>query len=194
MKDERKKKPLDEMTLEELWQLFPIYLVEHQACWSRWFDRENCRLAGALPAARIKRICHIGSTAVPGIAAKPIVDILVEVFPRYSLPKLRPLIEQCGYLCMAEGQNRISFNKGYTPDGFARQVFHLHLRYAGDNDELYFRDYLREHPECAKEYEALKFELWKAFPYNRDAYTEHKTDFVRRYTARAKALYGGRYA
>lgn len=94
---------------------------------------------------------------------------------------------------MSAGECRISFNSGYTPDGFAEKVFHLHLRYAGDNDELYFRDYLREHPKIAKEYEALKLSLWKQFEHDRDAYTDAKTEFIRKWTDLAKTDYAGRY-
>ena len=69
----------------------------------------------------------------------------------------------------------------------------VHIRYVGDNDELYFRDYLNEHPQIAKEYEMLKLQLWKQFEYNRDAYTSAKTEFVRRQTLEAKKVYAGRY-
>ena len=98
-----------------------------------------------------------------------------------------------GYICMMEKPGRISFNRGYTPSGFAEKVFHLHLREAGDNDELYFRDYMREHPEAAREYEALKLRLWKEYEYDRDGYTEQKTVMVARFTGDAKTLYPGRY-
>ena len=64
---------------------------------------------------------------------------------------------------------------------------------AGDHDELYFRDYLQEHPDVAKEYETLKRRLWKEFEHNRDSYTDAKTEFVLEYTKRAKAKYQGRY-
>ena len=67
------------------------------------------------------------------------------------------------------------------------------LKYAGDNDELYFRDYLIEHLERAKEYEELKLKLWKQFEHNRDDYTNAKTEFVKKYTEKAKVLYGNRY-
>jgi len=67
------------------------------------------------------------------------------------------------------------------------------LRYAGDNDELYFRDYLIEFPDMAKEYEKLKISLWKKYEHNRDAYTNAKTEFVKKYTEKAKVLYGNRY-
>ena len=63
----------------------------------------------------------------------------------------------------------------------------------GDNDELYFRDYLIEHPNVAKEYEELKLDLWKKHVRNRDAYTNAKTEFVKKYTEKAKILYGNRY-
>ena len=88
----------------------------------------------------------------------------------------------------------MSFNKGYTENGFAERVFHLHLRYAGDNAELYFRDYLIAHPEIAKEYEALKRSLWKTYTHNRDGYTNAKTEFVNKYTAQAKSAYKDRYS
>ena len=87
----------------------------------------------------------------------------------------------------------ISFNKGYTEQGFAERVFHLHLRLYGDNDELYFRDYLNDHPEIAKEYEALKLTLWKKYEHNRDAYTDAKGEFITKYTEEAKSVFPGRY-
>ena len=81
-----------------------------------------------------------------------------------------------------------SFNKGYTENGFAEKVFHLHLRYIGDNDEIYFRDYLITHPDIAKEYETLKLKLWKRFEHNRDGYTESKSEFITKYKMLAKQI------
>lgn len=57
---------------------------------------------------------------------------------------------------MSSSESRYSFNWGYTEKGFADKVYHLHLRYEGDNDELYFRDYLNENPLYAKEYECIR--------------------------------------
>ena len=94
---------------------------------------------------------------------------------------------------MSESDDRISFNKGYTEKGFSEQVFHLHLRYSGDNDELYFRDYLIEHPSVAKDYEKLKLELWKKYEYNREAYTDAKSDFIHKYTKIARDKYKNKY-
>ena len=184
-------KKLSEMTLEELWQLFPIYLTEHQSCWEQWYSEEETLLKTKLFSG--ERISHIGSTAVPAIWAKPIVDILVEVPKESNLSDYKVLITNSGYICMSQGENRMSFNKGYTENGFAERVFHLHLRYIGDNDELYFRDYLREHADEAKEYEELKLKLWKQYEHDRDAYTNAKTEFVTQYTETARTLYGNRY-
>jgi len=118
---------------------------------------------------------------------------LVEVGNDCELVDIKSALERGGYGCMSENGEKLSFCKGYTPDGFAEKVFHLHLRRAGDNDELYFRDYLREHSDVAKEYENLKLGLWKKHEHNRDAYTASKTEFVKEHTEKAKELYGDRY-
>ena len=184
-------KKLSEMTLEELWQLFPIYLTEHQPYWKEWYSKEESLLRNALTSK--ERISHIGSTAIPHIWAKPIIDILVEIPERRNLHDYKVPIMNSGYICMSQSEKGLSFNKGYTEKGFAERVFHLHLKYAGNNNELYFRDYLIEHPDAAKEYEELKLRLWKKYEHNRDAYTNAKTELVKEYTEKARILYKGRY-
>jgi len=179
-------KPLSEMSLEELWTLFPICLTEHKEYWVAWYEEERTFLLSFLPEN--VRISHIGSTAIKGIWAKPIIDILAETDENQQ--SMENLLLKHGYLCMARCGTRMDFNKGYTPRGFAKRVFHLHLREYGDHDELYFRDYLNGHPEIAKEYEKLKLSLRRRFEHDRDGYTEGKTDFVREYTQKAKAEYG----
>jgi len=186
------KKRLSEMSLEELWQLFPIFLTEHQDCWKEWYFEEENLLKKTLSC--LDRISHIGSTAIPAIWAKPIIDILVEIPKESNLFECKDLIINNGYICMSESEDRISFNKGYTENGFAERVFHLHLRYTGDNKELYFRDYLIEHADAAKEYEALKLKLWKQYEHDRDAYTNAKTELVKDYTEKAGSLYEDRYS
>lgn len=185
---------LSEMSLEELWHLFPIILAEHQDEWAAWFREEKEELEQILPVGHVMRISHVGSTAVLGIQAKPIVDILLEITPGWDMKKIEGVLCGNGWTCMSRDEKRMSFNKGYTEQGFAERVFHLHLRYAGDNDELYFRDYLREHAAAAKEYERLKLSLQKKFEHDRDGYTDAKTEFVKKHTAKAKRLYGERYS
>lgn len=135
----------------------------------------------------IKRIEHIGSTAIPNIWAKNIIDILLEVGRIEDLARVRDLLVKNGWLVMSESPNRISLNKGYTEQGFAEKVFHLHLRMTGDHDEIYFRDYLCQHSDIAQAYQELKLSLWKKFEHNRDAYTDAKTDFINHYVSEAKS-------
>lgn len=186
-----KQRNLTALSLEELWQLFPIVLVAHQDYWADWYKEEADLLQKELP--HIERISHIGSTAIKGIWTKPTIDILVEASREKQLSHFKDGIEKCDYTCMSENCNRIDFNKGYTLQGFAERVFHLHLRHLGDNDELYFRDYLQENVAIAKEYEQLKLDLWKRYEHDRDAYTFHKGDFIRHYTEKGKVLFAGRY-
>ena len=141
----------------------------------------------------MKRISHIGNTAIQGIWAKNIVDVMVEIPEKADLEGIARILERNGFIRMSAETNRISLNRGYTKEGFADKVYHIHLRCAGDNDELYFRDYLNEHPRIAEEYESLKLELWKQYEHDRDAYTDSKTEFIRRWTTQARRLYGDRY-
>ena len=183
------KKLLSQMTNEELWQLFPIFLTEHQTDWEIWYDEELKFLEKILPADEVERISHIGSTAIKDIWAKPIIDILVEVRNDCGLHVIKDILTDKGYICMSEKTERISLNKGYTESGFAEKVYHLHLRYSGDADEVYFRDYLNDNPQLAKQYEELKLDLWKRYEHDRDGYTEKKSDFVRAVTLSAAAYF-----
>jgi GrpB-like predicted nucleotidyltransferase (UPF0157 family) len=88
---------------------------------------------------------------------------------------------------------KLAFNKGYTPNGFAEKVYHLHIRYSGDWNELYFRDYLQMHDEVAAEYGKLKLHLAEQYKHDRDGYTNAKSDFVVKYTNLAKKEFSGRY-
>ena len=187
------EKELSEMTLEELWELFPITRVAHSDKWKLYYEEMEIFLKEILSECPVKRVSHIGSTAVSGIWAKDIVDILIEVPEGSDLERTAGELEKNGFMRMRTETGRISLNRGYTKAGFADNVFHVHLRYAGDNDELYFRDYLNEHPQTAGEYERMKLQLWKQFAHNRDGYTGAKTEFIRKWTAEAKKAYMGRY-
>lgn len=187
------QKELSEMSLEELWELFPIFLVAHDDKWNIFYDEIESFLKNILSECPVERISHIGSTAISGIWAKDIVDVLIEISKDSDIQNTAKVIEKNGFIRMSAEEDRISFNRGYTKDGFADKVFHVHLRYTGDNDELYFRDYLNEHTQIAKEYEKMKLKLWKMFGHNRDAYTDAKTEFVKKWTSEAKNVYTGRY-
>ena len=107
-------KKLSEMSLEELWRLFPIFLTEHQDCWKSWYAEEKTALEKIIPNAVIN---HIGSTAINSIWAKPIIDILVEVPKECDLAAAKNLLAKNGYICMSQNAARLSFNKGYTEKG-----------------------------------------------------------------------------
>lgn len=184
-------KLLSEMTLEELWQLFPIFLTEHKEIWKEWYTEESERLKSFLiPDIKIN---HIGSTAIENIWAKPIIDILLEIPESASMEEIKNTLTHNGYICMSEEQSRKSFNRGYTENGFAEKVFHLHLRYFGDNDELYFRDLMNDDPMLAKQYEELKLSLWKKYEHDRDGYTSAKSNFVTEQTNIAKKKFDKKY-
>lgn len=185
-------KPLSELTLEELWELFPIILSEHKSCWLEWYEEEKQVIAALLPEQNIK-ISHIGSTAIRHIWAKPIIDILIEIPENITMKDIKDVLVNSGYVCMSETEERISLNKGYTSQGFAERVVHIHLRYNSDHDELYFRDYMNDNPALAKEYEQLKLSLWKQYEHDRDGYTGAKGAFVKEYTEQAKAAYKNKY-
>lgn len=87
---------------------------------------------------------------------------------------------------MSVSDTRMSFNKGYTPEGYADKVFHIHFHRIGDNDEILFRDYLIAHPMAAKEYERLKLSLLPKYSHDRDGYTDAKSEFVRKIVGFAK--------
>ena len=188
--------PLQKMTNEELWVLFPIILSEHRAEWTKFYEQEKDTIISALGTKNISRINHIGSTSVPGLIAKPTIDILLEIPTDADIPSLTAALISAGYICNTQPNNpapHLMFMKGYTPQGFRGQAVHLHVRFPGDWDELYFRDYLRSHPETAKSYGKLKQNLQLRYEHDRDAYTEAKTDFIQKATRLARKEMGNKY-
>ncbi len=176
------RKKLEDMTLEELWELFPIVLVPYRPEWREWALDEIAILSELLSEYSPK-ISHIGSTAIPQICSKSIVDILVEIQLEPNRAGVKDCMESAGYICMSDSGNRISFNKGYTVDGYAERVYHIHFHDHGDHNEIYFRDYLLANHEVAKEYESLKLLLAERYRHDRDGYTEAKTEFIERILA-----------
>ncbi len=189
-------KELSEMTLEELWELFPIILKEYNTDYPKWYEIENEKLIKEFDDDTIKRISHIGSTAIPGIVSKPTIDILMEISIKSDINQVTEKLKSMQWVLMSNTDNpafKQTYNKGYTKYGFEEKVYHLHVRYADDWSELYFRDYLIEHLEVAREYTELKMQLKERYEHNRDAYTDAKEEFVGKYSKIAKSLYGERY-
>ncbi len=177
---------LKSLANEALWQLFPIELSEPKRYWNINYITEAKRLEQTIGIQNLVRMNHIGSTAVPNLTAKPTIDILIEIAEHTDIKTLITHIESIGYIYNPQPKNPppyMMFMKGYTAGGFKGQVFHIHVRYHGDWDEIYFRDYLIDHPEAAKEYGELKQELMIKYKHDRDAYTQSKSDFIRKITA-----------
>ena len=190
-------KPLSEMSLEELWNLFPVILKEYNSACKDWYAEEKANLEKVIGTQYIRRINHIGSSSIAGLIGKPIVDILLEIDKDHDIiEQLKKTLLDAGWLLMSseiEPNLKISFNKGYTPNGFADKVYHLHVRHFGNWNELYFRDYLSDHEDVSIEYGNLKLSLLKEFEHNRDGYTDAKSDFINKYSKIAKQLYQNRY-
>lgn len=167
------------MSLNELWDLFPIYFVDNNKAFEVQYKEEE-NILKSLIGSCIKRISHIGSTAIKNIKTKPIVDILIEIDYLNNYQIIKNTLLKNNYILMNEDMTnfKVSFNKGYTINGYADKVYHIHIKKYGDCDELYFRDYLNGNLDKAQEYEALKAELYNKYKPNRDLYTEGKKEFV----------------
>jgi GrpB-like predicted nucleotidyltransferase (UPF0157 family) len=172
-----------------------VALAPYDPAWPVAFRREKAHLEACLPKALVRRIEHFGSTAVPGLAAKPILDLLVEVA---SLPATReriaPILEAQGYdyFWRPTIGDAPPFYAWFIKRDAATGVrtHHIHMvedtpEFAGHWDRLLFRDWLIAHPEDARAYGELKTRLAGA-THDRVAYTAGKTEFVLRVTARAK--------
>lgn len=159
-----------------------IEIVAYDPRWPDLFAAEAARLKAALPADLILGIEHFGSTAIPGLAAKPIIDILVAVRSLAEVQEraVEPL-EALDYLYWYDNPktDRMYFVKGMPPYG-ARRTHHVHMtETAGEMwQRLAFRDHLRTHPEDAQRYERLKRKLAAGHRTDREAYTEAKAAFV----------------
>jgi GrpB-like predicted nucleotidyltransferase (UPF0157 family) len=173
------------MNRQELSRLFPIILTAYNPDWPKFYRREKSALIQAAGLENIVRIRHFGSTSIPGLSAKPTIDILLEIKKNADTKGLITNIRKLGYNFSPQPDNpppHIMFMKGYTPNGFSGQAFHVHVRYRGDWNEIYFRDYLRNHPETAAEYAVLKYKLKSEYEFDRDGYTNAKSVFINRIT------------
>jgi len=159
-----------------------IYLVEYDPEWPNLAVEEISAVRKVLPFSWVKDIQHIGSTSIPNLTAKPIIDIYVGV-ESIELGQLAiEPIKSLGYQYWAENPNKLKmfFVKGMPPFG-EKRTHHVHIvEYQGDywQATLIFRDYLRNHPECATQYAELKKTLADQFKYDREAYTDAKSEFV----------------
>ena len=166
----------------------PSYrIADYDPDWPALFDQEKARVVAALGIAE-ERVLHIGSTAVPGLGAKPIVDMMVGVSSMAEAPKQVPLLEAIGYEWRGETAPGTLYIRKAEP-----RRFNLHMTpYRSDfwETHLLFRDYLRTYRDAAVEYEALKRELMSRLAHDPPAYNDGKSDFIRAIVSRARAGLG----
>jgi GrpB-like predicted nucleotidyltransferase (UPF0157 family) len=156
-----------------------VRLTPHDPAWPAAFERERVALEASIGPWVVGAIHHVGSTAVPGLEAKPIVDILVGVEDLESSRECFGPLATLDYLYAPYRSDEMHWFCKPRPE---RRTHHLHLVPSGSRryaDELAFRDLLRADPGTAERYAKLKRELADRFPDDREAYTEAKTDFIR---------------
>lgn len=169
-----------------------IALVDADPSWPARFIDEVAAIRAALgPDADALRFEHVGSTAVAGLAAKPIIDVLV-IPPADAWPgaEFVRALETLGYVHWADNPDphHVFLVKGMPPFGAAR-THHVHVRPSIQAAPvLAFRNYLRAHRDTAVAYQVLKRELAAAHPTDREAYTRGKTAFVARALRDAEGL------
>lgn len=161
-----------------------IEVVPYDAAWPAMYESQKAHLLACLPSGLIKRIEHFGSTAVVGLAAKPVVDMLVEVGDVELARRVVPeVLEPQGYDCFWRPTIGNDTPPWYTwciaRDGSGHRTHHIHVGEVGfKQQELRFRDLLRADAELAARYGRLKMHLASQHAHDREAYTRAKTDFI----------------
>jgi GrpB-like predicted nucleotidyltransferase (UPF0157 family) len=160
----------------------PVEIVPYDPTWPLRFQEEADVLRQALATWLVGAIEHIGSTAVPGLAAKPVIDIMAGV---RTLADSRPAIAAATDLGYCYAPYQAELEHWFCKPSPAFRTHHLHLVPAGTPQwirPIAFRDYLRAHPDVAGEYEALKRRLAEEYRFDREAYTQAKRPFIDRIT------------
>jgi len=173
-----------------------VDVVPYDPDWPARFEAERDHLGSCLPRDLVQRIEHFGSTAVPGLRAKPIIDILVGVSDlEETKRRIAPILEAQGYDYFWRpmwGDDTPPFYAWFIKrDAAGTRTHHIHMvePHFEHWDRLLFRDYLRQHPDVARRYGELKERVAKDHEGDRVVYTAAKTGFVLEVTAKAKALY-----
>jgi GrpB-like predicted nucleotidyltransferase (UPF0157 family) len=162
-----------------------VKLVAHHPSWAEYFNEEKQLLLQTL-GGKVLDIRHIGSTSIPGIPAKPIVDILAAVQTLADVETFTQDLNKIGY--KDKGNGDVPGRRYFVKGGEIQRTHHLNFCEMNSvfwRSHLAFRDYLAQHPEIAREYSALKRQLADKFPNDRGAYTDGKEEFVRSILDRA---------
>jgi GrpB-like predicted nucleotidyltransferase (UPF0157 family) len=167
--------------------------VPYDASWPERFREECARLSAAIGDWAVGGIHHVGSTAVRGLEAKPVIDILVGVQDLETSHECFDRLAGLGYLHAPYRSDEMHW---FCKPNRGHRTHHLHLVPTGSpryREELAFRDHLRGHADVAREYAALKRRLAEEFAGDREAYTAAKADFIRAAVDRAREYPGAGY-
>lgn len=168
-----------------------IEVIPHDPAWEEEFRRESALLA-AVFSEELVEIHHIGSTAMRGICAKPVVDIVSVVKNIDKVDDFNPEMERLGYL--PKGEASIPGRRLFIKPGEELRTHHVHVFQVGSPDiarHLDFRDYMNAHPDEARMYSRLKERLADQFPHDADSYCDGKDSFIQEVDRRAREWRGG---
>lgn len=167
----------------------PVVIVAYDPQWPRRYEQEKAALLSVL-SDRLVALEHMGSTAIPGLGAKPIIDIMAALRSLEEAPTCIEPLRGLGYDYVPEFEAFIPERRFFRKGSPEKHTHHLHLfaqSHFWDRHELLFRDYVRAHPQTAQEYERLKRELASRYGTDREGYTNAKTEFVQSIVALAQA-------
>jgi GrpB-like predicted nucleotidyltransferase (UPF0157 family) len=173
--------------------LAPIVVVPYDPCWPALYRQERAEILAVL-GDRAAAIEHMGSTAIPGLGAKPIIDIMLALHDLGRAPECIKPLATLGYEYVPEFEALIPERRYFRKCPAGIPTHHLHMfALTGfyEGHELIFRDYLRRYPELAREYYELKQALAEKYRDQREAYTDAKTPFVRAVVERAQREHKG---
>ena len=165
-------------------------IVAYDPFWPGLYQAEIARL-GPILAAEVVAFHHIGSTAIPGIMAKPIIDILIEVRDIQTIDGYNRSLESIGY--QAHGEYGISGRKFFTRDLEQDRTHHVHIYQTGHAEikrQLDFRDYMLAHPDEGLAYTCLKETLFAKYPHDLPAYIAGKASFIEEIDRKAQRWSG----
>jgi len=162
-----------------------VEVVPYEKKWSKLFQNESNNIKNIL-GDLIVSIHHVGSTAIPNMDAKPVIDILIEVTEINKVDSFNKKMNNLGYIAL--GENGI-LNRRFFSKGGNNRTHHIHIFETGNseiNRHLLFRDYLIAHPKDAKKYSLLKQRLAHEYPENIDMYIKGKDAFIKELDKKAK--------
>ncbi len=167
---------------------YPVIIADYNPQWPVLYEEESSRILGVI-GHQVVAIEHVGSTAVPGLGAKPVIDITVAVRRLADAEECIELLPSIGYEYVPPDRagipERRYFHKG-PPEARTHHIHMVELTSDFWERHLLFRDFLRAHPEVAQQYYQLKKELAAKHGEDREGYTEAKTSFIESVVTRAR--------